>query len=241
MTLPRGRRFLIGLTTLAIASATAAVGAPAARGADPGGSDRCEGVRLLSGPLVVVGIGSAIISVDGPATDEVFCQRIGRRSADPAAERSGRRCKHAQVPGHRLRPRLAAKAVRCLINRERRARDLNPRQQLKKAAKKHSRRMVGGACFAHQCPGEPDLVGRVTQTGYLPCRCSWSVGETLAWGRGKRGSPKAIVAAWMASGTHRPILLDGSFRDVDVGVARGRPGNGRAKAATYTADFGYRR
>ena len=53
------------------------------------------------------------------------------------------------------------------------------------------------------------MSARVTSAGYLPCNCSWSVGENLAWGKGKHGTPAAIVAAWMASPGHREMILTG--------------------------------
>ncbi len=34
------------------------------------------------------------------------------------------------------------------------------------------------------------------------------------------------------------LILTGSIKDVGVGIKRGRPGDGKAKAGTYTADFG---
>ena len=63
----------------------------------------------------------------------------------------------------------------------------------------------------------------------------------LAWGQGDKGSPASIVAAWMASPPHRETILTPSLTEVDVGVRRGKPGARKVAAATYTADFGYRR
>jgi uncharacterized protein YkwD len=96
------------------------------------------------------------------------------------------------------------------------------------------------SCFAHQCPGEKDLVGRIHATSYLPCNCTWRVGETLAWGARGQGTPQAIVKAWMHSPPHRHVLLDRQLRNVGVGLVWGSPSNPGAKAATYTADFGYK-
>ena len=98
--------------------------------------------------------------------------------------------------------------------------------------------MLAGACFSHQCSGEPDLVQRVTAAGYLPCTCSWTVGENLAWGVRGESSAAAIVDAWMHSPPHREMILRNGIQDVGVGVIAGRPGSSRAKGATYTADFG---
>jgi uncharacterized protein YkwD len=199
----------------------------------------CDGVRLLAAPYVVLGVGPQIIDISGVAEDLVICQSVNLR---PTQRRTA--CDDAHVPGARLKPRVAAKSVRCLINEERRRRglrELNAHSALKKAAKGHTRRMLSAGCFAHTCPGEPDLVRRVTATGYLPCgACTWSVAENLAWGQRRYASPAAIVAAWMASPGHRATILTGSLEDVDIGVRTGKPGNPGADAATYTADFGYR-
>jgi uncharacterized protein YkwD len=202
-------------------------------------------VRLLAAPYIVIGVGGLTIDVSGPVNDLVHCQAVNLRQSGDATTRtaSAGHCENAQVPGAQLKPRLGAKAVRCLIDKERRERGLNEldaQNALKEAAKRHTEQMLSIGCFAHLCPGEADLVGRVTSAGYLPCTCTWSVGENLAWGLGVHSSPAAIVAAWMASPPHRAMILTGSMRDVNVGVRPGKPDNRDAAAATYTADFGYR-
>ena len=191
------------------------------------------------------GIADITFDASGPVNDRVQCERVDRRLSRASA-RPGPAggCENADVPGHRLRPRQAAAAVRCLINQRRRAGgigQLDPHGALKTAAKRHTIQMLSAGCFSHACAGEADLVRRVTAAGYLPCVCAWSVGENIAWGPGKQGSPAGIVAAWMASPPHRELILTGRMKDVDVGVRRGKPGNRRAGAAIYTADFGYRR
>ena len=40
---------------------------------------------------------------------------------------------------------------------------------------------------------------------------------------------------------HRSNILNGSYRDVGVGVVWGSPNKRGASAGTYTLDFGYRR
>lgn len=235
-------RALVGIVSAALLT----VGLFAPQGASasaPASRSACDGVRLLAAPYVVIGIGAITIDVSGPLNDLVLCQAVDlpRIGGAPA---SAEHCDDAQVPGASLRPRLAAEAVRCLIDKERTSRGLSrldPQKSLKKAAKRHTGQMLAAGCFSHLCPGEPDLVGRVTAAGYLPCACTWSVGENLAWGTGETSSPAGIVAAWMASPPHREMILTGSMRDVDVGVRAGEPGNpDAATAATYTADFGYR-
>ena len=140
-------------------------------------------------------INGVVIDIVGPINDVVQCQQVGRVAAPRRSARGGR-CENSQVSGARLSRNLAAKAVHCLINKERGKRglrSLNRRDPLKRAAKRHSRLMVARGCFSHDCPGEPDLVGRVIATDYLPCTCRWQVAENIAWGARRRSTPKAIV------------------------------------------------
>ena len=65
-------------------------------------------------------------------------------------------------------------------------------------------------------------------------------GLLVAAGSGNEGSPWQIFVAWMHSPPHRANILDPSFRDAGVGVARGFPLGAAGAAATYTVDFGAR-
>ena len=229
-----------------VVPAIVAVGLLVPQGASAATSPKaCDGVRLLSAPYVAIGIDSVVLDVVGPTDDVVQCVPVEVPRLQRAAARgSSSACRNADVAGSSLKARRAAKAVRCLINAERARRGmkaLDAQGELKLAAKRHTARMVDDGCFSHDCPGEPDLVSRVTSTGYLPCTCNWSVAENIAWGQGDNGSPAAIVAAWMASPPHRATILTPSLKEVDVGVRRGKPGGPKVAAATYTADFGYRR
>jgi len=139
--------------------------------------------------------------------------------------------------------RLAARsAVFCLINEQRSAHGLatlTPNQSLGRAAEKHSRSMNAWNYFGHNGDGTP--VRRAHRAGYMRGAHSWMLGETLAWGRGTRGTPDGAVAAMMASPIHREVLLNPSFREIGVGVAMGAPIHQRARnAAIYTLDLGVR-
>jgi uncharacterized protein YkwD len=145
-------------------------------------------------------------------------------------------------PGH-VSTKHARHAVVCAINKQRRkhgSHGLDTKRALRKAGKRHSKYMKSHRCFSHQCPGEADLVGRINRTSYLPCNCTWRVGETIAWGARGRGTPHAIVRAWMHSSAHRHILLDRGLKQVGIGLVWGSPSNPGARAATYTADFGFK-
>ena len=122
-------------------------------------------MRLLAAPYLVIGIGAITIDVSGPLNDLVICQAVDLRPSGDAtaAVAAARDCENSQVPGHRLKPRLAAEATRCLIDKQRRAhglRALDAQRTLKKAAKRHNEQMLSSSCFSHTCPGEPDLVGQ---------------------------------------------------------------------------------
>jgi uncharacterized protein YkwD len=152
-------------------------------------------------------------------------------------------CRWADKGPRHVSRKHARHAVLCAINKQRRKhglRHLKTRHALRKAGKRHSKYMERHRCFSHQCPGEADLVGRIERTSYLPCNCTWRVGETLAWGDQGSGTPHAIVRAWMNSPPHRAVILDGRLRNIGVGLVWGSPSNPGARAATYTADFGFK-
>lgn len=112
----------------------------------------------------------------------------------------------------------------------------NPRLAL--AARRHSRDMVAHHYFSHDSrTGEP-FSTRIARTGWMRSRSRWRVGETLAWGRGVKAAPRAIVAAWLASAGHRRIVLAPRFHLVGIGVVDGTPSGTRRAGRTFTADFG---
>jgi uncharacterized protein YkwD len=130
----------------------------------------------------------------------------------------------------------------CLINRVRVHFGLKPlayNEELRTSASAHSVSMVANGYFAHEGPGGT-MDGRVTRSGYLARAGGFRVGENIAAGDGFQGSPRAIFEDWMHSPPHRANILDPSFHDAGVGVARGYPFGNSADAATYTVDFGSR-
>lgn len=134
-------------------------------------------------------------------------------------------------------------ATLCLLNRERVSRgrgELVARGQLASGAGAYSRLMVREGFFAHASPRGTTLSGRVGRTGYLDKADGWSLGENLGWGTGRSRRPAGMVAAWMASPSHRKNLLTADFRDVGIGIAIGAPTLCSDAAATYTTDFGRR-
>jgi uncharacterized protein YkwD len=149
-------------------------------------------------------------------------------------------CPYSGLTPSALSGEQAEQSVTCLVNKARRkngARRLAWNPGLQSAARNHSVAMDSGNFFSHGGDGSP--LDRIRATGYLGGASSWMVGENIHWGVGGQGSPKATVAGWMRSPTHRSAMLSRSFRNIGVGVAMGSPmGSGGQDSAIYTADFG---
>ena len=133
---------------------------------------------------------------------------------------------------------LARQAVLCLINQRRAHAGIGALQEnpsLNSSAQGHTIAMVKHNHYSHG-----NAAARIRHTGYLAGATVWSVGENLAWGPGRLGSPKRVVASWMHSPEHRRVLL-GGFRDVGIGMSRGAPfSHFGHNTATYTVDFATR-
>lgn len=143
-----------------------------------------------------------------------------------------------------LAPKEARTAIVCLLNQQRDdagLKSLDSNRKLQRAAQRHTERMDGTGCFDHECAGEADLGRRLESVGYLGGGLTrWTYGENIAWGGGERGTPRAIVGAWMDSPPHRASILSRDFRDIGVGFAPGTPHGDRASGGIYTTDFGLR-
>ncbi len=132
----------------------------------------------------------------------------------------------------------------CLINKQRARRGLRKLRinaRLSAAAERHTTDMVKRGYFGHTSRSGSDVVDRLKRTGYMRGARAWTVGENLAWGSGKRSTPREIVAAWMGSPGHRANILQRRFREIGIGVAFKAPQNTSSAAATYTTTFGARK
>jgi uncharacterized protein YkwD len=139
----------------------------------------------------------------------------------------------------------AVDAVLCLVNGERAQHGLSrvrASSALTRSAQAHSRDMVARGYFSHVTPGGENPRQRVVHCGYARKRGARKVGETIAWGSGRRGTPAELVRLFMGSAPHRRILLDRRFRDVGIGLVPAAPVAGVPVAGvTLTIDFGRRR
>jgi uncharacterized protein YkwD len=152
-------------------------------------------------------------------------------------------------PGANLQPtqeniEVIRAATLCLIDRERAGHGeaaLQPNAHLQQAAQAHTESMAFGDYFEHDGPQGDTPLSRMISCGYIySSNVGYEIGENIGWGTLNLGTPRAIVAAWMASPGHRANILDARFHDTAIGVSRhvpsslsqGQPGG------IYTQDFG---
>jgi uncharacterized protein YkwD len=162
-------------------------------------------------------------------------------SSSPAAA-ADLTCANASASPAHLSTTAARHSLLCLVNRVRGAhglRALRPEPRLLRAATGHAADMVSLEYFDHDGP-DGTLTSRVRATGYLRHTRRWRLGEALAWGRGRTGTPRGLLASLMASPPHRALLLDAGFRELGLGLAHGSPQGPGAAALTLTLDFGRR-
>jgi uncharacterized protein YkwD len=135
-------------------------------------------------------------------------------------------------------------ATLCLVNQERTSRGetpLQPNAHLQQSAQSHTESMAFGDYFEHDGPGGDTPLSRMISAGYIPSgNVGYEIGENIGWGTFSLGTPRAIVAAWMASPGHRANILDAHFRDTAIGISPHVPPllSGGQPGGIYTQDFG---
>jgi len=209
----------------------------------------CAGALLLSSPALAhvrvrhsAGCARATSFHAGHASG---CPKRRSHSKHTATLiRRGRACSNTRLRPTDWNIRLVRAATLCLINRERAAHGelrLRSNARLVRAAQAHTESMAWDDYFQHTGPGGQTPLARMVAVGYIySSRIGYEIGENIAWGTLDLATPRAIVAAWMASPGHRANILDRNFRETGIGVsphlpislANGQPG------AIYTQDFG---
>jgi uncharacterized protein YkwD len=145
-------------------------------------------------------------------------------------------CANANANPNDISVSAAQDATLCLLNRERRShgiRAFKENRRLTRASQRYAVVMSRRNIFAHG-----DFVGRIKATRYLQGARGYTVGENIAWGSWDYATPANIVDGWMHSPGHRANILNGRFREIGLGVARGAPVGGQDRAGTYVTDFG---
>jgi uncharacterized protein YkwD len=145
-------------------------------------------------------------------------------------------CANANQNPNDISTAEAQHATLCLVNAERRQRGIRPFKEdnrLTRASQRYALVMSRRNIFDHG-----DFVGRIKAARYLKGARGYTVGENIAWGSYDYATPANIVDSWMHSPGHRANILNGRFREIGLGVARGAPVGGQARGATYVNDFG---
>jgi uncharacterized protein YkwD len=192
------------------------------------------------GLLAAMAVAVAVAVMASPP--RAMAQR--HRSGDAIAREAAGSC-----PGADLRPTNAdvarvRAATLCLVNRERAhegERHLRSDARLQQAAQSHTDSMSFANYFEHDGPRGDTPLSRMRAAGYMySSQISFEVGENIGWGSLWEGTPRAVVAAWMASPGHRANILDPRFRSTGIGVSPHPPPSlARGQAgAVYTQDFG---
>jgi uncharacterized protein YkwD len=128
--------------------------------------------------------------------------------------------------------RVERKVVR-LVNRIRThhgLRKLRASRTLAHAASDHTGDMLRADYLSHDSQDGTPMATRVRR--YTGAR--W-VGENIAVTPRRRGVARRVVRMWMASPSHRAVLLSPKSRRIGVGPAPGR--RGRAADSVFTVDF----
>jgi uncharacterized protein YkwD len=139
---------------------------------------------------------------------------------------------------------LIRAATLCLVNRERSShgeRPLTENGRLEQTAQSHTESMVRDDYFEHVGPHGETPLQRMRAVGYISSsHVGYQVGENIGWGTLWLGTPRAIVAAWMASPGHRANILDASYRETGIGVSSHPPSSlaNHQPGGIYTEDFG---
>jgi uncharacterized protein YkwD len=156
----------------------------------------------------------------------------------PAQAHAAAGCANADANPNDISLAAAKHATLCLLNHERRSRGIRPLSDngsLNLASQRHASDMSRRNYFAHG-----NFVARIRSARYLKNAHGWTVGENIAWGSMDYATPANIVDAWMHSSGHRANILNGKFREIGLGVARGAPVGGQEHGGTYVTDFGTR-
>jgi uncharacterized protein YkwD len=178
-----------------------------------------------------------------PATHKTHRAKPNRSGAGNPAH-AGDSCPGADLQPTQENIETVRTATLCLVNEERTSRGKAPLQQnghLQHSAQAHTESMADDDYFEHDGPNGDTPLSRMTAAGYIPSgNVGYEIGENIGWGTLSLGTPRAIVAAWMASPGHRANILDIHFHDTAVGVSPRVPsslGGGQA-GGIYTQDFG---
>ncbi len=157
---------------------------------------------------------------------------------DPLLAPPGRCTGDADPRAHHRTQRLA---MHCLIDALRRSAGvprLRAHATLRHSATYKARRIADCRVFSHTPCGDklavPFEQAQLTRTG------NWEVGENLAWGVGQDATPRAILAKWLRSPSHRTVFLTRGYTHVGLRRRRLRMKGAPAGSVIWVAHLGRR-
>ena len=139
-------------------------------------------------------------------------------------------------------PRSLVRVVFCEVNSTRashRLRPLRRNRRLSRAAIRHAQDMLRRRYFAHRSPEGTGVLARARRAGYGADGGGVFAGELLGLGFAGtvwRLTPRSLVEKWLASPSHRRVLVSRRFRDLGIGTVFFRWGG--TQAFVVVADFG---
>ena len=142
--------------------------------------------------------------------------------------RAGRRARRRRLPRRRRAglQRVAEEAARgAAVPRQPQARRARPRRARRSTAGSSAPRAATPATWRAtatsptSAPAVPTSPTRLKRAGWRGS--AW--GETLAYGCGSTGTPRATLRNWMNSPPHREVLLSGRYRRAGLGVTDSAP------------------
>ena len=156
-------------------------------------------------------------------------------AASPAAAQG---C--AGASSQKLSKGEANRVIFCLINAQRARHGLPALRQdgrLARVARVHARDIVRYQFIGHNSPAHGSLLQRVKRSGYGRNRLL-TFGEILGAGRGRWGTPRSVVRAWMRRQIHRTAILYPKFRAMGVGASVGMPSrNLKRRGRSFVVTF----
>ncbi|MEW2359439.1 CAP domain-containing protein [Spirillospora sp. NPDC029432] len=198
----------------AVAIAAAGCGSEPSSGSPAAAADRTE----QPAPATTTPAPEPTPTTSSPAPEPKPKKKASKAPKKKAATTTPRRTRGTSgSPGRTASaPSSAAGQVVALTNAERRKKGcsaLTIDGRLQNAAQRHSADMVARGYFSHSSPSGKGPGDRITAAGYR-----WSTyGENIAAGQ---PTPASVVSSWMNSSGHRANILNCSFKNIGIGLAR---------------------
>jgi len=126
------------------------------------------------------------------------------------------------------------RAMRCMHNYARKRRGvprMRKRKDLRWSARRKAEDIIQCQDLSHNACGR-DAFYWMRRSGFA--RGCYAVSENIGRGRGRRGSVRAMMSAWLHSDAHRRGLLAKRYRKFGIGAAR------HSSTQVWVAHFGRR-